>query len=259
VEASSLEVGPAILLPDGRVFAIGATGKTALYSMQAHPTDPGQWDPGPDFPQVAGVANLGAKDAPACLLPNGRVLCVAGPVDGISGDYLGPTHFFEFDPDASAISAVPISGNSGSPPFAGRMILLPTGNVMFANGTQDVEIYVTDGSPQDWFRPTISSVPSSLVRGSSYTLHGTQLNGLSQAVAYGDDASMATNYPLIRLVRGSTIVYCRTANFSTMAVATADQDSSTDFFVPASIAAGSYELQVVVNGIPSSTTPITVT
>ncbi len=58
VEASSLEVGPAMLLPDGRAFAIGATGKTALYSMQANPGDPGQWDPGPDFPQVPGAAKL---------------------------------------------------------------------------------------------------------------------------------------------------------------------------------------------------------
>ncbi len=187
------------------------------------------------------------------------MLCVAGPVDGVSGNYLGPTYFFEFDPDASTIGAVPVSGNSGSPPFAGRMILMPTGNVMFANSTGDLEIYIADGSPQDWFRPTISSVSSRLVRGTTYTLHGTQLNGLSQAVGYGDDASMATNYPLIRLVQGPTIVYCRTSNFSTMAVATADQDGSTDFFVPASITAGTYELQVVANGIASSTAPVIVT
>lgn len=259
VEASSLEVGPAILLPDGRAFAIGATGKTALYSMQASATDSGQWLEGPDFPPVPGVANLGAKDAPACLLPNGRVLCVAGPVDGVSGDYLSPTFFFEFDPDASQISAVPGSGNSGSPPFAGRMILLPTGNVMFSNGSNDVEIYVTDGAPQDWFRPMISSVPSSLARGSTYTVHGTQLNGLSQAAGYGDDASMATNYPLVRLIRGTSISYCRTSNFSTRAVATADLDTSTDFSVPQAISAGSYELQVVVNGIASANAAVTVT
>jgi hypothetical protein len=258
VEAASLEVGPAILLPDGRAFAIGATGKTALYTTQTNPTDPGVWQDGPTFPAVPGVANLGAKDAPACLLPNGRVLCVAGPVDGVSGDYLSPTYFFEFDPVAGTISAVAGPGNSGSPPFAGRMILLPTGDMMFSNSSQDVEIYVTDGAPQDWFRPTLTSPPAALTRGSTYTIHGTQFTGLSQAVAYGDDASMATNYPLVRLVQGSTIVYCRTFNFSTRAVATADQDASTDFAVPQGMNSGSYLLQVVANGIASATAPVTV-
>ena len=33
VQASSIEIGPAVLLPDGRVFTVGATGRT-------EPTDP---------------------------------------------------------------------------------------------------------------------------------------------------------------------------------------------------------------------------
>jgi hypothetical protein len=41
--------------------------------------------------------------------------------------------------------------------------------------------------------------PSILYPGGVYQLHGRQLNGLSQACAYGDDQQMSTNYPLVRL------------------------------------------------------------
>jgi hypothetical protein len=94
VEAASLEIGPAILLPDGRLFAIGATGATALFTMPSNPNQPGNWAQGPSFPSQIAGQTLGAKDAPACLLPNGRVLCVAGPVDGTAGNFSGPTYFF---------------------------------------------------------------------------------------------------------------------------------------------------------------------
>jgi hypothetical protein len=76
------EMGPQILLPDGRVFAIGASGHTALYTPpNTVPTDPGSWAPGPDFPAGSGGQLIAAVDAPACLLPNGNVLCVVGPID----------------------------------------------------------------------------------------------------------------------------------------------------------------------------------
>jgi hypothetical protein len=62
--------------------------------------------------------------------------------------------------------------------------------------------------------PIISAMyPRYFVRGHVYRLRGRQLNGLSQANAYGDDAQMATNYLLVRLKRiGSDNVYfCRTS------------------------------------------------
>ena len=44
---------------------------------------------------------------------------------------------------------------------------------------------------------------------------------MTQAVAYGDDATMATNYPLVRLIsEDARVHYCRTFDHSTMAVAT---------------------------------------
>jgi hypothetical protein len=252
VEDSSKEIGPAVLLPDGRAFAVGATGHTALYTMPPVAIQSGTWVAGPSFPPQAGKT-VGAKDAPACLLPNGRVLCVAGPVDGIASDYLGPTYFFEFDPNTSTLPAITNPPNSGFPPFFGRMLLLPTGQVLFANGSTDIEVYTPDGAPQTSWQPRITSSPTDLNPNLAYTLHGTQLNGLSQAVSYGDDATMATNYPLVQMrnLPSGRVRYCRTSNHSTMGVATGNTIESTLFSVPADIDLGASELRVIANGIAS--------
>ncbi len=237
------EVGPACLRPDGSVFCIGATGHNALRS----PT--GAWAAAPDSPHVGGRP-VGAQDAPACLLPNGKVLFVGGPVDG--GEFSSPTYFFEYDGNAitQVLPAPPIAGG---PTFVGRMMLLPTGQVLFASGANDIYCYTPDGHPQDAWRPTITAVPHQLQPGGTYTLYGQQLNGLSQAVSYGDDASMATNYPIIRIRPHSTgdIHYCRTFDHSTMGVATGTELNWTNFDVPSDVPAGPADITVIANGIPS--------
>jgi Kelch motif protein len=260
VEDASKEIGPALLLPDGRVFAIGSTTHTALYTMPVVPTDPGVWVDGPPFPAQQPGQTLGAKDAPACLLPNGRVLCVAGPVTGQANDYLAPTYFFEFDPYTHTLTAVAAPPNNGNAPFNGRMLLLPTGQVLYANGSTDIEIYTPDGAPNPSWQPVITTCPNTLMVGRTYTLQGQQLNGLSQAVSYGDDASMATNYPLVRFQsRGSgKIWYCRTEGHSSMGVATGTTLHATNFTVPQNADAGLADLVVVANGIPSSPLAVTI-
>ena len=250
VEGASIEIGPACLLPDGRVFCVGATNKTALYTMPPVANQPGSWSAGPQFPGIGGHT-IGAKDAPACLMPNGKVLLVGGPVDGVSFDYLSPTYFFEFD--GTSLVRVPDPPNAGGPPFVGRMLLLPTGDVLFAAGSSALHCYRPDGGPDGTWRPTVTAAPSVVHGGLSYTLHGRQLNGLSQAVAYGDDASAATNYPIVRirhLVTGH-VTYCRTFDHDTMGVATGTAVHSTNFHVPLGISPGLSELSVIANGISS--------
>jgi len=260
VETASKEIGPAILLPDKRLFAIGATGRTALYTADPNPALPGTWARGPSFPPVNPNQTLGAKDAPAALEPNGKVLCLAGPVDGIAGNYNPPTYFFEFDPTAGTLTKIADPGNSLEAPYSGRMMLLPTGEILFVNGTSDVWIYSPDGAPQPAWRPQITNCASVLEPGKTYVLQGRQLNGLSQAVSYGDDAQMATNYPLVRVrnLASGHVFYCRTANHSTMGVATGAAIHSTEFTTPAGIESGSSELVVVANGIASEPFPVSV-
>jgi len=257
VEASSIEIGPACLLPDGRTFCIGATSKTALYTMPPIANQTGMWSAGPQFPNLGGKT-IGAKDAPACLLPNGNVLLVGGPVDGVKNSYLSPTYFFEFD--GTSLNRVPDPPNSGGPPYTGRMMLLPTGQVLFAAGTSALYCYTPDGGPDGAWRPSITSAPGLIRAGGSYTLHGRQINGLSQAVSYGDDAAGATNYPLVRIRHIATgrVKYCRTFDHSSMGVATGTSIESTNFIVPLDILTGLSELCVVANGISSSCVTLTV-
>jgi hypothetical protein len=269
VEASSIEIGPAILLPDGRVFATGATGHTALYKPAPIASQPGTWTLGPDFPPQPGHPVIGAKDAPASLLPNGKVLRLAGPVDGIGDHYLAPMFFFEFDPVTSSFALIgdPPSNPPGAPPFVARLLLLPNGEVLFANGTSSLAVYDPGGGPATVWRPTIIEIlditgtpVTTLTAGGSYTLVGRQLNGLSQAVSYGDDAQMATNYPLVRVHHGpgNRVTYCRTQGYSTMGVATGTAVHTAEFQVPGSTPPGSGELRVVANGIESSPLAVTI-
>jgi hypothetical protein len=256
VEAGSIEIGPALLLPDGRVFCVGATGSTALYTAPAVASQPDPWSTGPPFPQQGGQ-QLIAKDAPGCLLPNGRVLCAVGPVAGCAADFQGycpPTYFFEFDPVASSLTPIATPANAAGPPYSSRMLLLPTGQVLLSAGSTNVQVYTPDGAPQPAWQPTITQCRTNLILGHTYTLTGQQLNGLSQAVSYGDDATMATNYPLVRVLSHTTgkTWYCRTAGHSSMAVATGTALQTTRFTVPAQADTGPADLVVVANGIASA-------
>jgi hypothetical protein len=139
------------------------------------------------------------------------------------------------------------------------LFLLPTGQVLAVDGTQDVEVYTAAGGPDPSWAPSITAVTTPLARGSTNAIQGTQFNGLSQAVSYGDDYQAATNYPLVRITNDATghVFYGRTHDHSTMAVATGSQPVSTLFDVPSSIETGASQLAVVANGIAS--TPVAVT
>lgn len=245
------EIGPALLLPDGRVFAIGATGNTALYTAPANPTQPGTWANGPTITDTSGNTSF-PMDAPAVLLPNGKVLLIGSPTPPCS--YPGPTTFFEYDPATNTATQITNPANSGNPAFQGRMLLLPTGQVLFGANTSDIRVYTPDGSPQASWRPTITTCPSALISGHTYQIAGRQINGLSQACSYGDDAQMATNYPLVQVRNTATNhkTFLRTANHSTMGVATGAAIHTTNISVPGDLAPGQYELVIIANGISSA-------
>jgi len=242
------EIGPALLLPDGRAFYVGGNGRTALYTPPAIANQPGTWTDGPTFPN-----SWKSPDAPGVLLPNGKVLCVAGPD---AGGWANPTHFFEFD--GAALNAVPDPPNNAGVTYNGRLLLLPTGQVLYSNAQTNLQVYTPDGAPDPAWRPVITSSPSNVRIAQTYTLHGRQLNGLSQACSYGDDCTNATNYPLVRLQGGGNVYYCRTFDHSSMGVATGFSIQSTNFTVPCAIPNGSYNLCLIANGISSHCVPVTV-
>jgi hypothetical protein len=182
------------------------------------------------------------------------VLFTAAPF--ANNDWGQPISFFEYDPAANTITQAPTPPNNNQQLFWSRMMLLPTGEVLFSPSSNDIRVYTPDGAPHETWRPTITAVTPQqgvlpwLV--DSFVLTGTQLNGLSQANMYGDDCYPATNYPLVRLRDPQTnaVTYARTYEFSTMGVATGAALQSCRFAMP-NVPDGTYELTVVANGISS--------
>jgi hypothetical protein len=174
------------------------------------------------------------------------------------GVYLPGAQFFEWD--GTKFNATANTPNAASDPsYYGRMLELPTGQILFTDGSKNVGLYNPTGIPSPAWAPAITKLTKTLTHGKSFVLSGTQLNGLSQGAAYGDDAQMASNYPLIRIINTATghVFYARTFNPSSMGVATGSTVVSVHFEVPAGIELGASQLQVVTNGIASS--PVTVT
>ncbi len=223
------EIGPSILRPDGTVFYTGSgsgpsgggTAHTAIYN-----SNNGTWATGPNFP---GDDNAG--DSFAVLEPSGNVL-----VMGLSG------RMYEWN--GSTLTQV---GTWAGPP-----LLLPSGQVMML-GYSQVVLYSPTGSAQASWAPTIKNAPSAVTAGKTYKISGTQFNGLSQAMSFGDEYQNATNYPLVRITNASTghVFYARTHGHSSMGVATGSMSVSTNFDVPKTIDNGKSSLVVVANGIAS--------
>jgi hypothetical protein len=237
----SNEEGPDVLMPNGTVYATGANtagaGHTAVYTYSSN-----SWVAGPDFPNGLDIA-----DGPGALETNGNVLLMASPGFNRAGSV-----FFEWNGSTLNQIAGPPNGPTDIS-YYGHMLMLPTGQVLFTDFSNDVELFNSTGSQYTGWTPTVLLPATTLNKGQTYTISGSKFNGASQDGAYGDDFQDATNYPLIRFTSNTTgqIFYARTHDHSTMAVGY-QGPTYTHVDVPASIPTGGYNLQVVVNGIASA-------
>lgn len=257
---ATFEVGPAVLRPDGTVFATGAntcgTGHTAIYNSNNR-----KWTAGPDFP----VPNVSIADGPAALETNGKVLMMG------SVNEQPPSTFFEWDgKDLNVIPGPPNAPNAGS--FYGHLLVLPTGQIMYTDwlfpgfgATADVELFTPSGSSSPSWAPRIFAVQATgepelhpqptavdLTRGTTGIVYGHRLSGMSQGGAYGDDYQPSTNYALVRVTNNATghVFYCRTHDPSSYLVQNTALEY-TKFDVPAGAETGPSTLVAVTNGIPS--------
>jgi hypothetical protein len=252
-DPGSQEVGPIVLRPDGTVFAAGAApggtpGHTATYNTKTK-----TWKAGPDFPLVNGTA-LACDDAPSAVEINGNVLVLTGPpVFGNGGV------FFEWN--GTKLTQIPGPPNGASDAaFYGHLLELPSGQLLFSDFSTDVEVFTPKGTFKKAWQPKITSVPATLTRGNTYVVKGTQLSGLTNGGAYGDDFQDSTNFALVRITNNATkhVFYARTTNPSTFAVQTGTKSESTNFTVSAGTETGASSLVVVTNGIPSAAKAVTV-
>ncbi|HTV64522.1 MAG TPA: hypothetical protein VMD98_02900 [Bryocella sp.] len=241
----SYETGPSVLRPNGTVFATGANGagpgNTSVYNVST-----GSWTPGPTFPGMLDIA-----DGPAALLPDGNVL-----VDTSPGIFQLGVQFFEFDGEnLISVPGTPDSMTDSS--WYGQFLMLPTGQIMYTDLSDDIYLYTPSGNPLPGLAPSAILTTAVITRGSTFRLAGFRFNGASQDAMYGDDAQNATNYPIVRLTNQSTghVFYARTHDHSTMAVGY-NGPAYTYVDVPTNMETGASYLEVVVNGIPSPRYPV---
>lgn len=259
--ASYRELGPAPLTPkygsQGTIIQFSAnpsSGVNDIFDVAS-----GTWKSGPVM--KVGTTIYDCADAPGATLPDGNILVQASP-----GIFNPPSHFWEFRiGKTGTVKAVQVNDPKAAPndpSYFGNMLLLPTGEVFWdasQDSSREVAVYTPKGHAKSAWRPVVSSVSSTLNVGSTgNAISGTNFNGFSLGGYYGDDAQAATNYPIVRITNTSTgdVCFGRSYGFSTMGVWTTGTTNAT-FDVPKSCEKGASTLQVIVNGIASTGTSVT--
>jgi hypothetical protein len=263
-----VEIGPQVEMPGGNVFVVGAgtstqqpptacttdvPTQTAVYHYGAGIAD--AWTAGPEIPAINGQ-EMDSTDGPGSILPDGNVLFDVGACV-----YNAPTHFFVYNASSNTLTQIPDVPNApNDAPYYTRFLALPNGQVLFDDDSNQMEVYTAGGTPNPAWAPSISFLNSTrLAPGGTYFLSGTQLAGLDQGAAYGDDVQDNTNFPLVRITNDATgvVTYARTFNWTSVSVAPGTR-SATLFSIPPGTPAGPSTLVVVANGIASPPTTVTI-
>ena len=170
------EMGAAVLMHNNKAWQMGgnvvasAVYDVASNTWSAGPTPSG----GPD-----------QADGPSALEPNGNVLAMLSP-----GLFLTGCQFVEYNPNTNSLSNTlnPTNCPDADSSFYGHLMILPTGEIMFTDFSNLVEIYAPAAGVVAGVAPTILVSSINLNSGSTNNLlYGYQLNGLTQNNAYGDD------------------------------------------------------------------------
>ena len=246
-DAYGYEAGASFILPDGRAFFLGSTSTSAYYTPSGN-TTPGTWAVGPVIPD-----SLGAPDAAAAMMPNGKILCAFSPTPTNDTVFYPKTKFFEFDYLTNTFTHIltPQGHDSASfPSYMTNMLMLPDGSVLYSTQNDNkYYVYTPGGTPLAAGKPTVNNVYTDHC--DTFTATGTLFNGISEGASYGDDWQMATNYPIVRLSRHDSVFYASTYNWNSTGLMRGTAPDTTQFVLPLGLDPGTYQLQVVANGIAS--------
>lgn len=177
------------------------------------------------------------------------------------GVFSSPAELFDFDPQANRISPVSPPLNDANlpqvPAFVARMLVLPNGQVLFNDGVgNQLYAYTPRGSTNPAYLPVIQRVEHD---DGVFTLTGAQLNGPSDASAYGDDAQSNENFPIVRLQNSSGLVfYCRSRDWTSTSVGGIPHES-VKFTLNPAVTPGVYQLIVSAGGVSSSPFMLSIT
>ncbi len=204
---------------------------------------------------------LGAYDSSGTIVPINALTTERNIALVLGGIFSSPTQVFDFDPAAGTMT--PIAGPAGSflpseGAYVTRMLVLPTGQLLLSDSSNQLYVFSPDGSAPESLRPAISNVRYD--DDGRFRLTGTQLNGQSAGAAYGDDDQMNENYPIVRLRDPGTgnVYYCRTTNWDSVSVG-GNEPETVDFRLNSAVTPGRYQLTVVGAGIASAPVEIRIT
>ena len=203
---------------------------------------------------IPGGASVTSVDSPSQVHISQNATGTATVGLQFGGAYAAPTQLFDFNPAANTISAVSPGLNDANlardPSYNNSMLILPNGQLLFSDGLGQIWIYTADGTASPTYLPVINNV--SYNGAGVFTLTGKQLSGQNAGAAYGDDAEMDENYPVVRLVNSSgKTFYCKTTNWSSVGVGTGSTPETVNFTLHPNVTAGNYVLIVSAAGISS--------
>ena len=262
VNSNAVEIGPQVEMPGGNTLVVGAgngsiapaacndhqPASTQLYDYAA-----AKWVNGPSIPTIGGI-QYDSADGPGAVLPDGNVLFDVSPCV-----FNAPIEFFLYEAKSRTLVPVPdVPTAANDSTFNTRLLDLPNGQVLFNDGSQQMQVYTAGGTPNPAWAPTVTGLSSfSFTPGQTASLSGIQLAGLDPGAAYGDDVQDATNFPVVRITNSKTgvVTYARTSGWTSVSVAPGAA-SSTRFTVPGTTPAGRSTLVVIANGIASSPIPV---
>ena len=117
--------------------------------------------------------------------------------DASACTYNIPTHFFVYNASSNALTQIPDAPNAANhTSYQTRMLVLPNGQVLYNDGSSEIEVYTAGGTPNPAWAPSIKSLSATnLARGSTYSRSGKQLAGLDPGATYGDGVRDNTNFP----------------------------------------------------------------
>jgi hypothetical protein len=203
------------------------------------------------------------------MMPNGKILCAVSGSPSLSGgnaNFPSPTSFYEYDYSAGPVgSFTQVSGPTDTTDNIrtqdANMLVLPDGSVLYCHSEQNnlfysdfgkqLYVYVPDGAQLTSGKPQVDSItPNS---DGSFHLVGTGLNGISEGAAFGDDAQMHNNFPIVQFYDNGNghADYGRTYNWSSTGVQTGNKIVSTEFTTSPGLLPQSYSLTVSGAGLIS--------
>lgn len=187
-------------------------------------------------------------------ISNAATTTTKGDAISWGGAFSNPTELFDFDPTTNKTTQVTSALPDGNLPYEGayptRMLILPTGQLLFSDDSAQLWVYTSSGQASWWLRPFITSV--NYLGGGQFKLAGLQLDGQSGGASYGDDDQMDANYPIVRMVNSNgDVFYARSFNWSKIGVGIGTGYETVNFTLNPAVTPGDYELFVSGAGISS--------